>query len=577
MANGNVGIGVTAPTAKLEVKADTADGSEAFVVMDSGDTENFVVRDNGDVYSRGQNILSQDVSTKGILFVGTGQTVDARTGFSNVGVGYRALQGSTAISHSTGVGHSALLNASTGSANTAVGRSSFYTATSMTGGIALGAYAGYYETGNDKLFISSLTDAAQVDEATARTKAIIYGVQDGTTTANQTLDLNAQVKATYGLQVGAGTTATAGLIQWDGSNFQGYDGSGWVNLDTQGDASIWQDSGSLTTLVTPRAVQIDAPTADGSAAFTIEDSGDNANFVVTDDGQVGVGIAIPTEALDVVGNIRVSGGLLGGVVTTAIPLGDVSNTSLSIGSSFVGAINALSTNTLTNTTAISDIISELNTTQTSAGLNTDGTLPAWSSTNYLTATTLKAGIEELDAAMGSLAASTGVAGALQFSDGSGGLSADETNLFWDDTNDRLGIGVAIPLSTLHINGGVGTFDTGLMFGDGDTGFWEDIDDTLHLSIGNGASYVWDITAGSTRFSANNNGPGIYHSSSTASTTVKFAPNWADVDTGIGWGGKEELVLLLMGEKLGKLQTSILLSSFGLILRPHLMERRQIRH
>ena len=49
------------------------------------------------------------------------------------------------------------------------------------------------------------------------------------------------------------------------------------------------------------------------------------------------------------------------------------------------------------------------------------------------------------------AAPSGHAGAVQFSDGSA-LSSDATNFFWDDANNRLGIGINTPTSRLHIKG-----------------------------------------------------------------------------------------------------------------------------
>jgi hypothetical protein len=46
---------------------------------------------------------------------------------------------------------------------------------------------------------------------------------------------------------------------------------------------------------------------------------------------------------------------------------------------------------------------------------------------------------------------SGVAGAIQFSDGSA-FASDATNLFWDDTNNRLGIGTNAPNASATING-----------------------------------------------------------------------------------------------------------------------------
>lgn len=63
---------------------------------------------------------------------------------------------------------------------------------SVNGNINVGFDAGVHETGSNKFFITSLTSAQQVDEATARTKAIIYGIQSATT-GNQELIFNAKV------------------------------------------------------------------------------------------------------------------------------------------------------------------------------------------------------------------------------------------------------------------------------------------------------------------------------------------------------------------------------------------------
>jgi hypothetical protein len=53
---------------------------------------------------------------------------------------------------------------------------------------------------------------------------------------------------------------------------------------------------------------------------------------------------------------------------------------------------------------------------------------------------------------------SGVAGAIQFSNGSA-FASDAANLFWDDTNNRLGVGTNAPSATTHIKGSGSTSAT----------------------------------------------------------------------------------------------------------------------
>jgi len=56
---------------------------------------------------------------------------------------------------------------------------------------------------------------------------------------------------------------------------------------------------------------------------------------------------------------------------------------------------------------------------------------------------------------------SGVSGAIQFSDGSA-FASDAANLFWDDTNNRLGVGTNTPSTTLNIVGQT-TFSDNALF------------------------------------------------------------------------------------------------------------------
>ena len=63
------------------------------------------------------------------------------------------------------------------------------------------------------------------------------------------------------------------------------------------------------------------------------------------------------------------------------------------------------------------------------------------------------------------ASPSGVSGAIQFSNGSA-FASDASNLFWDDTNNRLGIGTNAPSTPISIISGNGSSDgtTGISFG-----------------------------------------------------------------------------------------------------------------
>lgn len=111
-------------------------------------------------------------------------------GLGSINIGYKAGNLSTAT-YSVIVGYNAGSDGSlSGGGNILIGANSGINLTTGIDNIFLGRYSGAYETGSDKLIISNITAAEQVNEATARTKAILYGVMNPTT-ASQTLQINA--------------------------------------------------------------------------------------------------------------------------------------------------------------------------------------------------------------------------------------------------------------------------------------------------------------------------------------------------------------------------------------------------
>lgn len=59
-------------------------------------------------------------------------------------------------------------------------------------------------------------------------------------------------------------------------------------------------------------------------------------------------------------------------------------------------------------------------------------------------------------------------GSALFAGTGGAVSQDNSNYFWDDTNNRLGLGIAVPLQQLHLTGNIRFPATSIMYADADT-------------------------------------------------------------------------------------------------------------
>ena len=135
------------------------------------------------------------------------------------------------------------------------------------------------------------------------------------------------------------------------------------------------------------------------------------------------------------------------------------------------------------------------------------------------------------------------AGSVFFAGTSGILQQDNTNLYWDDTNNRLGIGTTAPATLLQLGNTSYTFAaSGLSFGDGDTGFYESADDNVYIVIG--GTNRWLIAGNDIRSGVANGGAVIR--GATASATVPAHTFEEDLDTGVGLAGANILSLIAGG-------------------------------
>lgn len=139
------------------------------------------------------------------IFAGTFSGTKITTGFFNAFYGSQSGTAITTGKRNVGVGRASLLVLVGGQDNVCVGENAGVNIVNNSRNICLGAASGYYETGSDKLYISSLSLANQVDLATSRTKVLIYGVNNDTT-ANQLLRINAILEVT---QIKSGATQGA--------------------------------------------------------------------------------------------------------------------------------------------------------------------------------------------------------------------------------------------------------------------------------------------------------------------------------------------------------------------------------
>lgn len=122
---------------------------------------------------------------------------------------------------------------------------------------------------------------------------------------------------------------------------------------------------------------------------------------------------------------------------------------------------------------------------------------------------------------------SGVSGAIQFTDGTN-FSSDATNLFFDNTNDRLGVGQNVPTARVHIKGtGATTATTSLLVeNSGGTASLQCTDDLSVFSHGKGAVatntvYGKGALQGTTVTGANNVAIGVsaFGACSTGNTSV----------------------------------------------------------
>jgi hypothetical protein len=134
---------------------------------------------------------------------------------------------------------------------------------------------------------------------------------------------------------------------------------------------------------------------------------------------------------------------------------------------------------------------------------------------------------------------SGVAGAIQFSNGSA-FASDASNLFWDDTNNRLGVGTNAPSTTLDVVGQT-TFSDNALFSTDFKSIGRDLNNSsirfasvsseIRANISTGGQFhVYNAGSGTSRFGVSSGGQTtISGGGSTSATTSLLVQNSAGTE------------------------------------------------
>ncbi|MEQ9376199.1 MAG: hypothetical protein RIG68_13520 [Imperialibacter sp.] len=206
---------------------------------------------SGDLLTSGQGNVLYGRASGGNLTTESHNTImgwlagATATSSNNSFYGYRAGVITSTGADNTYLGYEAGDNNVSGSDNVAIGSGAGSTGGTFSGTVAIGASSITIQ--DDAIAvgtnaIASATNAiaigANTTAANANTMILGNGVNVGIGAPNpaELLEVNGGVK------IGNTAGTNAGTLRWTGSEFQGYDGSGWLKLDATGiDGSISQD------------------------------------------------------------------------------------------------------------------------------------------------------------------------------------------------------------------------------------------------------------------------------------------------------------------------------------------------
>ncbi len=413
-SSGNVGIGTAAPTAYLNITAGTATAGTAPLKFTAG--TNLTAPEAGAVEWDGTNLYITQTSgptRKTIAFddsamTGTFDGINLATGTQG-GVPY--FSSTTQLTSSTaGTTGQALISGGTGSPT-------WYAPTA--GSVIFAGTDGVLDQDNPNLFWDNANNRLGIGTATPT------GVL--TTSGEAHLFQGGYTDPVGGTLAAVKMSANSSLVTPTTSFAAGVNGAAGADLNTYA------------------AYLNNASTVSGTGInYGIYAIGNNNYF----SGNVGIGTAAPTAYLNITAGTATAG---------TAPLKFTAGTNLTAPEA--GAVEWDGTNLyITQTsgpTRKTIAFDDSAMTGTFDGINlatgTQGGVSYFSSTTQLTSSTAgTTGQALISGGTGSPTWYAPTAGSILFAGTSGILSQKNSNLFWDDTNNRLGIGTASPGGTLSI-------------------------------------------------------------------------------------------------------------------------------
>ncbi len=221
---------------------------------------------------------------------GSGISISGNVISASGGTNYWTYNGTNGLYNNTGSGTTVGINTTV--PNTTYGLDVYALANQHVAQFRSGgniAYAWFKNSSSKDGYVgvANFTGDVGIGTSASNTANVFIGLQqaqnvlvaNGTTfnVGIGTADPAQKLEVAGGLKIGHTNTGIAGSIRWDGNNFQGYNGSAWINFGSSGNTSLW-----TTT------------------------AGNSNNITNANSGDVGVGTVAPAAKLDVLGPIRIS-------------------------------------------------------------------------------------------------------------------------------------------------------------------------------------------------------------------------------------------------------------------------------